>query len=40
MLVENKLVQIGVAAGELKVSVDTIRRWAKQGLIKASRDGR
>ena len=36
----NKLVQIGVAAGELKVSVDTIRRWAKQGLIKASRDGR
>ena len=40
MLVENKLVQIGVAAGELEVSVDTIRRWAKQGLIKASRDGR
>jgi len=40
VLVENKLVQIGVAAGELKVSVDTIRRWAKQGLIKASRDGR
>ncbi|QJC21223.1 DNA (cytosine-5-)-methyltransferase [Arcanobacterium phocisimile] len=33
-------VQIGVAAQELGVSVDTIRRWAKQGLIKASRGAR
>lgn len=33
-------VAIGVAAQALDVSVDTIRRWAKQGLIKASRDDR
>ncbi|MDY2942060.1 MAG: DNA (cytosine-5-)-methyltransferase [Varibaculum sp.] len=35
----NAQLAIGEAAQALDVSVDTIRRWAKQGLIKASRDG-
>jgi hypothetical protein len=26
------------AAFELKLSIDTIRRWEKKGLIKAARD--
>ena len=33
-------VLIGEAASQLSVSIDTIRRWAKKGLIKASRDSR
>lgn len=33
-------VLIGDAASQLDVSIDTIRRWAKKGLIKASRDSR
>ena len=31
---------IGAAAEKLDVSIDTIRRWEKKGLIKSSRDGR
>ena len=31
-------VTVSVAARELGVSVDTIRRWSKLGLIKAARD--
>lgn len=34
----SNLVSIGTAARELDVSVDTIRRWNKCGLIKAIRD--
>lgn len=35
---DTKLVTIGAAAKTLDVCVDTIRRWAKRGLIKATRD--
>ena len=31
-------VSVTAAAFELKLSVDTIRRWEKKGLIKAVRD--
>jgi DNA (cytosine-5)-methyltransferase 1 len=31
-------VSVTEAAFELKLSVDTIRRWEKKGLIKATRD--
>lgn len=40
MTVLKEQVSIGEAAQALKVSVDTIRRWNKQGLIKASRDAK
>jgi DNA (cytosine-5)-methyltransferase 1 len=35
---ENKLVSISNASETLSVSIDTIRRWEKKGLIKAVRD--
>lgn len=34
------LLTISVAAEKIGVSVDTIRRWEKKGLVKASRDGK
>ena len=36
----NQLITVSEAAGRLSVSVDTIRRWEKKGLIKAKRDSR
>ncbi len=33
----DELLTIGEVAEKLKVSIDTIRRWAKKGLIKSSR---
>ncbi|MEY4646109.1 MAG: hypothetical protein RLZZ596_2940, partial [Pseudomonadota bacterium] len=33
-----QLVNISVASETLNVSIDTIRRWEKKGLIRASRD--
>jgi len=35
---KNDLVSISDASDALKVSIDTIRRWEKKGLIKATRD--
>ena len=35
---KNELVSISEASETLKVSIDTIRRWEKKGLIKATRD--
>jgi DNA (cytosine-5)-methyltransferase 1 len=35
---KNDLVSISDASDTLKVSIDTIRRWEKKGLIKATRD--
>lgn len=35
---KNDLVSISEASEALKVSIDTIRRWEKKGLIKATRD--
>jgi DNA (cytosine-5)-methyltransferase 1 len=35
---QNKLVSISSASETLSVSIDTIRRWEKKGLIKALRD--
>lgn len=34
----NQFVNIAAAADKLKVSIDTIRRWEKKGLIRATRD--
>ena len=34
----NNLMTVSDAAKTLNVSLDTIRRWDKKGLIKASRD--
>ena len=36
----NQMMTISEAAGQLSVSIDTIRRWEKKGLIKAHRDSR
>ena len=33
-----QLVNVSVASEMLKVSIDTIRRWEKKGLIRATRD--
>jgi DNA (cytosine-5)-methyltransferase 1 len=35
---QEKLVSISIASETLKVSIDTIRRWEKKGLIRAIRD--
>ncbi len=40
MLNNNEFITAGEAAGKLGISVDTIRRWEKKGLIKAFRNDR
>ncbi len=35
---KKKLIPISEAAASLSISIDTIRRWEKKGLIKATRD--
>ena len=37
---KNKFISAGGAALKLGISVDTIRRWDKKGLVKSFRDGR
>jgi molybdopterin-binding protein len=40
MLMQMKDLSLGEAAGQIGVSVDTLRRWDRSGKLETTRDGR